>query len=660
MIKLGPSQPAVNVNPGYATVSADLSDADAARFLLASIIESSEDAIVSKNLDGIITSWNVGAQRIFEYSEAEAVGQPITMIIPPELRDQETEILRRLRAGERIEHFETVRVTKSGRKVHVSLSISPVRNAEGKVIGASKIARDITRRIEIEAALRNSQNRLRLAQSAAHIGTWEWDAAQGFSSLSPELLEIFGLDASEKQHRTIWTSRVFAEDMPLVRAHMSEAQRSGSMEFQYRYHHPDKGLRWLFCKGRRFSDHPSDTRMFGIIMDITERKQVAEELRLSETQFRALADAIQQLVWMAEPDGYVFWYNQRWYQYTGTTPEQMAGWGWQSAHDPTHLPAVLERWKHAIERGQPFEMEFPLRGADGVFRWFLTRATPVRNSEGKVSRWFGTSTNIHDQREVTRAMEASQEQLNAALTALTKAHDELELRVKERTTDLQRAEDSLRALSARLLQAQDEERRRIARELHDSAGQLLAALNMNLVPIQADAAKLGPAAAKAIEESIQLVEELSKELRTISHLLHPPMLDEAGLEFALQWYVEGFAERSDIKVDFELAADLGRLTRDMETAIFRLVQESLTNIHRHADSPVAAVRVFRTDHEIRVEVSDKGKGMAATASKPGVGVQGMRERVRQLGGRLEIESSRQGTTVRAILPAPAVSHQSAS
>jgi PAS domain S-box-containing protein len=368
---------------------------------------------------------------------------------------------------------------------------------------------------------------------------------------------------------------------------------------------------------------------------------------------------------MAEPDGYIFWYNERWNFYTGTKSDQMAGWKWESVHHPEHLPQVLERWKHCLATGELFEMEFPLRGADGVYRWFLTRATPVRDAQGNIWRWFGTNTNIHDQREATLALQASQQQLNSVLVALTKAHDELEIRVKERTADLQRAEDSLRTLSGRLLQAQDDERRRIARELHDSAGQLLAALNMNLVPIQLDAAKLSPAASNAVNESIQLVEELSKELRTISHLLHPPMLDEAGLDFALQWYVEGFAERSNIHVDFQLASDLGRLSRDLEIAIFRLVQESLTNIHRHANSSVAKVRIFRDAlQQTTLEVSDQGKGMVAMNTngngplKPGVGIQGMRERVRQLGGKLEIESGSQGTTVRAIFPLPVKSNRS--
>jgi signal transduction histidine kinase len=169
---------------------------------------------------------------------------------------------------------------------------------------------------------------------------------------------------------------------------------------------------------------------------------------------------------------------------------------------------------------------------------------------------------------------------------------------------------------------------------------------------------LSPVSVRAGNESLELVEQLSKELRTISHLLHPPMLDEAGLDFALQWYVEGFAERSNIEVDFELAPDIGRLARDAEIAIFRLVQESLTNIHRHAGSPTASVRIFREGEQVIVRVSDQGKGMPSAPvngrglAKAGVGVQGMRERLRQLKGNLEISSGPGGTTVQATLPAP--------
>ncbi len=208
-----------------------------------------------------------------------------------------------------------------------------------------------------------------------------------------------------------------------------------------------------------------------------------------------------------------------------------------------------------------------------------------------------------------------------------------------------------------MLQLQDDERRRIARELHDSVGQLLVGLTMNLSVVRADIDRLSKTAA-ALTDSEALVQEMSKEVRTISHLLHPPLLDEAGLSSAVRWYTEGFAQRSKIKVDLDLPADFGRLSPELETAIFRVVQECLTNIHRHSGSPIAKIRLLRLNGEVHVEVKDKGKGIPiekreemASAGMPGVGIRGMRERMRQLGGALEITSNGDGTVILARLPA---------
>jgi signal transduction histidine kinase len=207
------------------------------------------------------------------------------------------------------------------------------------------------------------------------------------------------------------------------------------------------------------------------------------------------------------------------------------------------------------------------------------------------------------------------------------------------------------------LRAQDEERRRIARDLHDSSGQILVAVQMNLAPLEEQARKMSPEFAAGIKQSMELVEQLSKELRTVSYLLHPPLLDEAGLPSALRWYLEGFAERSKIDVQMEVPPDLGRLPGDMEMTIFRIVQESLTNIHRHSGGRRAEIRLERSANEVRLEIQDNGQGMprsnnggGARTPRAGVGIQGMRERVKQLGGRLEIESNGSGTAVNVSLP----------
>jgi PAS domain S-box-containing protein len=258
----------------------------------------------------------------------------------------------------------------------------------------------------------------------------------------------------------------------------------------------------------------------------------------------------------------------------------------------------------------------------------------------------------HTKRDGTKVTVASR------WTALKDAHNNFKgwLEINTDITRRKVAEEAARRMSAHLLKMQDDERRRIARELHDSAGQILAALAMNLDQIRASA-KLNPKEAQLLSDSDALVRDATQELRTISHLLHPPLLDEVGLPSALQWYVDGFAKRSTINTTLELAPDFGRLPPDFEIAIFRIIQESLTNVHRHSGSPSAEVRLMRVDGEVRVEIQDRGKGIPmekqslATAGPFGVGLRGMRERVQQLGGTLDVRSNDSGTIVRAILPA---------
>jgi PAS domain S-box-containing protein len=276
-------------------------------------------------------------------------------------------------------------------------------------------------------------------------------------------------------------------------------------------------------------------------------------------------------------------------------------------------------------------------------------AAPIRDTAGNLT---GVVMVFHDVTEQRRAERALRETNHL----LSEARDHLEKRVQERTAELNAANENLRHLSASLLHLQDDERRRLARELHDSVGQILAALSMNVGMVLAQSHKLDARAARAVSENAQLLEQASREIRTISHLLHPPLLEMTGLASTLQWYVDGFSERSKIKVDLEVPADFGRLPNDTELAIFRIVQESLTNIHRHSGSATATITIQQQGGRLVVEIQDHGKGISKekqhelTASgRTGVGFGGMRERLRQLGGMLEIHSDGNGTAVRAIL-----------
>jgi PAS domain S-box-containing protein len=789
--------------------------ADAVREHLAAVVDSSDDAIISKDLEGTISAWNRGAEKIFGYSAAEAMGQSMLMLFPPDRVNEESDILSRIRRGESVEHFETVRVRKDGTRIDVSVTISPIRNTHGAIIGASKIARDITERKRTEAALAEQTRMLKLvldsmgegliaADSGGHFLIWNdaakklmgrdaadvpsehWDShyrvflpdrvtpyppdslplvralrgesvrgeliveppvgnrvwlevaarpisdAQGklcggvavlhditesklkneelreseerfrlFIEHAPAALAMFdremrylhlsrrwrtdyGLgdrDVRGVSHYELfpevperwklihrrgmagevlredddrfdrpdgsvqwvrwevrpWHDRtgeiagivIFAEDITERRS-AEEAQRQSdarrkfaletaklgdweldlntlrasrssrhdqifgyqsplpqwSFEIFLKHVHPDDrewvrenfqgclnqrkrwdfecrivwpsgDIRWIWACGSHYRALSSDaTRMFGIVEDITERKQVEEALRqkehlLSESQriahlgswtldlknpggrivwsdemyriygvspesftptvesllalvaaedryalqqwiaacaagerphdlefrvilpdgtirlingmgelqrddqnrpvrmagsaqditerkqaeaalreseqrFQAMANGIPQLAWMAEPDGHIFWYNQRWYEYTGTTFEEMEGWAWQSVHHPEMLAKVLERWKGSIARSEPFDMEFPLRGADGSFRMFLTRVMPLRDAEGHVTRWFGTNTDISEQKESERQLAEQAQELARQAAELANSRQDLE------------------------------------------------------------------------------------------------------------------------------------------------------------------------------------------------------------------------------------------
>ena len=251
------------------------------------------------------------------------------------------------------------------------------------------------------------------------------------------------------------------------------------------------------------------------------------------------------------------------------------------------------------------------------------------------------------------------------------SHEELEMRVKERTKELRQenlpileqagmvemANQSLRELSAHLLQVQDEERRRIARDLHDNTAQSLALLSMNLSALKTEATEWYPDLAEGLSENLGIVKQISTELRALSYFLHPPLLDEVGLESALRWYVDGFGQRSSIKINLELHGKLERLSRNLETAIFRVVQECLTNIHLHSESPTATIRLSQFPGKISLEITDEGKGIApeklsklASSGLPGLGLRSMRERIKDFQGDIEIISQETGTQIKVIVP----------
>jgi signal transduction histidine kinase len=259
--------------------------------------------------------------------------------------------------------------------------------------------------------------------------------------------------------------------------------------------------------------------------------------------------------------------------------------------------------------------------------------------------------------EMERALKLASEEFDSRVGERTAELVEKNIQITDQAQTLEMTNLGLRRLSARLLQVQDEERRRIARELHDSTGQSLALLSMSLSSLEAKAVAANPELAEGVSESIGIVKQVSAELRTLSYLLHPPLLDEIGLGSALRWYIDGFGQRSRIKINLELPGEMERLSRNLETAIFRVVQECLTNIHLHSQSPTATIRLQRLPDKITLEIGDEGKGISPeklskvnSSGLSGLGLRGMRERIKDFQGDLEIVSHEKGTQIKVIVP----------
>lgn len=268
------------------------------------------------------------------------------------------------------------------------------------VVGSTRDISDLESTIE---DLSQAQELLRLAMVSSRMGAWSRNISEDKVEWTPELESIFGVESGTfGGTEAAFLEYVIEEDreafISAIRTAI-EAKREYVMEFRFR--HTDGSIRWMEGRGQAsYDDNGLPTRLFGIGIDITDRRRAEDLHRENERSLEEMANAFAQLAWMANPDGHIFWYNKQWYDYTGTSLSEMEGWGWQSVHDPEVLPEVLEKWQNSICEGKAFEMEFPLRRHDGKFEWFLTRATPFRASDGSIKRWFGTNTNIEEMRNI--------------------------------------------------------------------------------------------------------------------------------------------------------------------------------------------------------------------------------------------------------------------
>jgi PAS domain S-box-containing protein len=397
--------------------------AEEARFQQAAIIESSDDAIASGTLDGIIVSWNAGAQRLYGYTEAEAVGKPITMLVPPELPDEENKILETLRAGGRIEHFETVRVTKSGKKINVALTISPIKDSSGKTVGISGIARDITERKRADEALRASEERLRLAQSAARIGTFEWNIQTGIDTWTPELEAMHGLPPGGfSGTQTAWENLVHPDDRVEVLLLVKEALKTGRpMQGEWRVVWPDRSVHWIAGHWQvLMNESGKPLRMVGVNVDITEHKLAEQELSKANERLRLALEAGSAGGWDYDlKTGKDVWFGTAHAQ-LGMTPDETSESRkefWDRVHEDDR-ERVEQALQVAKEKREEYAEDVRVVWRDGTTHWLRSRGRFQYAANGEAERSLGISLDITERkmaeerlREYERAVEGSEEMI---------------------------------------------------------------------------------------------------------------------------------------------------------------------------------------------------------------------------------------------------------
>jgi PAS domain S-box-containing protein len=359
-------------------------------------------------------------------------------------------------------------------------------------------------------------------------------------------------------------------------------------------------------------------------------------LHRSEERFRLLVEGVQDYaIYSMDPQGVITSWNIGARRIKGYTAQEIIGQHFSRFYTPQDVEQGLPAKVLQIAREEGhYQGEGWRIKKDGSRFWSNVVITPLRDDTGTIIGFSKITRDLTDRKV-------------------------LQDRIQQHAEELEKAQQNLRRLSGQLLQVQDDERRRLARELHDGAGQILAALNMNLESLhEAIKNQIAPNLSRRLAESIRLANQVIKETRTLSYLLHPPLLDEAGLRDALHWFVGGFIERSGIQTELEISPSFSRLPRELEITIFRITQEALTNIHRHSGSAKARIQLIWDMNEVLLTITDEGKGMpSATAPeepkknrKLGVGIAGMRERVSQLGGRFEIAVGNPGTIIKAVFP----------
>ncbi|HEY2118186.1 MAG TPA: PAS domain S-box protein [Candidatus Acidoferrum sp.] len=472
-------------------------------------------------------------------------------------------------------------------------------------------------RKQAEQKLRESEERLRLAVQAGRMYAFEWDMASDVIVRTGQCGDILNwMDDPTRDRGRQFVARIHPDDRETYLSPKTRlTPENPNYRIDYRLLHPNGNVIWLEANGRVFFDGKGRRlRIIGLVADVTERKQAEAALRETELRFRLVADTAPVLIWMSGPDKLCNYFNQPWLEFTGRPLEMELGNGWAEGVHPEDLEMCLDTYTKAFDRHEPFRIEYRLRRHDGEHCWVFDQGVPRFNFDGSFAGYIGSCIDI---------------------------------------TDLKRAEAALSTVSRRLIEAQEEERTRIARELHDDISQRIALQALNLENLK----EALPASAIELERGIGEVQDrisdLASDIQGLSHRLHSSNLDYLGLEVAAAGFCKEVSERQGVEIDFNCENVPKRLSQEISLCLFRVMQEALQNALKHSGSQHFDVSLRGGLNEIQLTVLDSGIGFDPEKSMNGrgLGLTSMKERLKLVDGKLSVKSQPLvGSTVDARVP----------
>jgi PAS domain S-box-containing protein len=621
------------------------------------LFESTGTANMVLSAGGVFLMMNELAARYLRGTPKDLVGKSIHDFFPKEACN---EYLRRFRdvvdSGEGKTYEDLVELSTGNRWFLTNMH--PVEDTAGNMTCVQLISQDITERKRAEEVLRQSEERLRLALSAADMGTWRWDPVINQDTRDASFNRILGLSAAEStQPVEDFLRRVHPDDRDMVDKEIQCAIRDRQPYLaEFRIVRPDGAIRWLRDQGKVLCDEDDRVSyMTGAVVDITEHRRTEEALRESEQRFRSLVEASSDWVWEVDRNGIYTYASPKVKDLLGYEPEEIIGKTPFDLMPPDEAKRVAKLFNGIVESRKPFDrLENTNLHKDGRLVVLETSGVPILGERKNLLGYRGIDRDITERK---RAREA-----------LQKAYDELETRVEQRTADLaraveelrseiserKRAQEQLRSLAAELTLAEERLRRQIATDVHDHIGQNLAISKIKLESLRGSISS--PELATGLDEIRELIAQTIESSRSLTFELSPPVLYELGFEAAVEWLVRRAREQQGLSTDFKTDGRPKPLGHDVRVLLFQAVRELLLNVAKHANARNVTVWSRRVADEIQVAVEDDGVGFdtSKTTSRDyetgGFGLFSIRERLRSIGGRFDIES-KPGTGTRVTLAA---------